>query len=355
MRHRFRSLSATWLGLVTACATATSTPSPSAPEDVQARWLHQDVVSCEQGEAAACERVAERYADFETGKQDGGRAVGFYERACDQKLRSSCVKLARLLATGKLVRPDAPRARTLFASACDEGDVDSCYELAVLYVNGDGGRRDAAAAVPLLEKACAHEQSRACDALEELERQRLIRPDLGRFGAGSPPHGLTLATSRSPWVMRLHKIFPEHLATPFPYLAAELPVTPSELSRFTDVRVERDGEALSLTGRLTVAPLAPPLTIGTRAPNPGHYRRWLMGFVVARDGRLVWTAEAASVGPEFSEAGGVRNTPFSIRGPAPTTGLAGATLVLVLSGDPIAVSALDRGGIVVLGSFGKRL
>lgn len=355
MRRGSSSLPAALLVLVMGCAR-TAPPAVSPPsDDVQARWLHEDVVSCEQGEAAACERVADRYADFETGKQDGQGATRFYERGCDLSLRTSCVKLARLLADGRLAPPDPGRARRLFASACDDGDVESCYELAVLHVNGEGGPRDPEAAVPLLERACAREQSRACDALDELERGRLVRPDLGRFGAGSPPRGLTLATGSAAWVTRLRGIFPERLPTPFPYRSADLPVVPSELSRFTDVHVARGGGALSITGRITVAPLPSPLGIGARSPNPGHYRRWLMAFVVARDGRLVWSAEAASVEREWSEAVGARNTPFTISGSAPDVKLAGATLVLVLSGDPITVSPLDRGGIVVLGSFAKRL
>lgn len=354
MRRGSLGVAAVWLALAAACAAVSPAP-PSPPEDAQARWLREDVVSCEHGEAAACERVGDRFADFETGQQDGGRATTFYERGCERRLRTSCVKLARLLAGGALVPADAPRARVLFGAACDEGDVDSCYELAVLLVNGDGGARDPAAAVPLLEKACARDQSRACDVLDHLDRERLVRPDLGRFGASAAPPGLTLATGSGHLARSLRRHFPVRLTTPFPYAASELPVVAADLCRFANVRVVIEESALVVTGRMSVAALPPTLSIGSRSANPGAYRRWLMGLVVGRDGALLWSAEAASVGHEWSGPEGLRGAPFTIRGAAPSGAAKGATLVLVLSGDPIVVSPLDRGGLVVLGHFTERL
>ena len=135
MRLDPAALALTVLLFAGSCASPPPSPPSPLPDDVQARWLREDVATCDQGDAMACERVGDRYVDREPGRPDGRRAATYYERACETGANPACLKLARLLTEGQLVEPDAYRARSLFARACDAGDVDACYELAVSFVN----------------------------------------------------------------------------------------------------------------------------------------------------------------------------------------------------------------------------
>ncbi len=339
------------LAAVAACG-ALDLPTP---EQAEQQWIARDDAACRSGSASCCERLAGRYLHGQGVDQDGAQAASYYQLACASGTPANCIALAKLLSDGQLMPPDYERARGVLQQTCERGDGLACYDLARMCMDGKGGAKDYAAAVPLLEKACAKNQSDACRAQDEIERQRLVRQDLGRFAGGHPPDGLSLATSPARYAAPLKEWFKGGIQVPFPYAIEDIPAAPKDLSTVTDVRNELRDSQLVVSGRVSVGRLPKGFHVSEHSPQPGSYRRWVMGYVISPDGKVLWSDEASFVDGDWSDGNGSRPAKFSIVADAPRQSLTNASLVLLVTGDPISICPEDRGGAVVLGAVVKPL
>ena len=321
-----------------------------SPESIQKEWMVRDEQECEAGDGEACERLANRYRYGHDVARDSERAATFLGRACEWGNHKACNELGRMLAGSPgehaEVRGDPAEARRLFEKLCDHGDPVGCYNVGVLYINGQGVPTDYDAAVPWLKKACTPSYRQGCETLDELERKKLVRQDLGRFAGGTPP-GLMLSSSRAAYAAALRRWFPERIRVPVPYRTGEVPVSPTNLCRVSDVQVHPAGDDQILTGRLSVAPLPSGFRISARSAKQGAYRLLLTGFLVSKDGRVLWENELPLPAELWIGPGGSTQCNFSVMLPKSR----GDSFLLVVSGDPVTVSAQDRGGAVILGTF----
>src|SRR5205085_2443819 len=143
--------------------------------------------------------------------------------------------------------------------------------------------------------------SDSCKALTELERSRLVRRDLGRWGGGQTPPGSSLATSEAPYAARLRTWFPTEIRVPFPYPTDEIPAVPTNLCHVSELRARVEERRLVVEGRLSVASLPPGYDVGSHSAQPGAYRRWIVGYVVSADGKVLWMNESAATANDWNQ------------------------------------------------------
>jgi hypothetical protein len=318
------------------------------------RWLAEDEQECEHGDGKACAKMADRYREGSEVAKDPDRAITYLRKACDFGDRSACNDLAQTLAgSPKGASPGAPadpaEAARLFEQLCSRGDPVGCYNRAVMFINGQGERQSYQAAVPWLKKACTPKYKSGCDTLQELRDKRLVREDVGRFGAATPPRRATLATSDASYAVELRRWFPDEIRVPFPYSPHDIPVAGRNLCNASEVQASASGDSMLVAGRLAVAALPSGLRAAKRSGQPGKYRLLAVGYVVLPDGGAKWAGEVIGSEAVWTEADGTARTNFSLVIARPKA--RGETLLIVVSGDPISVANDDQGGAVILGSY----
>ena len=318
------------------------------------RWLAEDEQECEHGDGKACAKMADRYRDGSDVPKDSDRAITYLRKACDFGDRSSCNELAQTLAgspkgQAQGAPADPAEAARLFEQLCSRGDPAGCYNRAVMFINGQGERQSYQAAVPWLKKACTPKYKSGCDTLQELRDKRLVREDVGRFGAESPPRRATLATSDAAYAAELRKWFPDEIRVPFPYSPHDIPVSARNLCSASDVQAGASGDSMLVVGRLAVGALPSGLYAAKHSPQPGKYRLLAVGYVLSADGGAKWAGEVIGSEAVWTEAGGSSRANFSLVTAKPRA--PGETLLIVVSGDPISVAKEDQGGAVILGSY----
>ena len=343
------------LGLLPACAEEYEAVFGDPVAAAHRRWLAEDERECEHGDGKACANMANRYRDGSEVAKDPDRAMAYRRKACDFGDRSACNDLAQTLAGGSKgqAAADPAEAARLFEQLCSRGDPVGCYNRAVMFINGQGERQSYQAAVPWLKKACTPKYASGCDTLQELRDKRLVREDVGRFGAGSPPRRATLATSGASYVVELRRWFPDEIRVPFPYSPHDIPVAARNLLTASDVQASASGDSMLVAGRLAVEALPSGLIAAKRSAQPGKYRLLAVGYVVSPDGGATWAGEVIGSEALWTPAGGTATTNFSLVIARPKA--RGAALLIVASGDPIAVAKEDQGGAVILGSYQRPL
>lgn len=348
----------TWMAGASACTEEYEAVFGDPVASAHRRWLAADETECEHGDGEACARMAGRYRDGSEVAKDPARAAALLRKACDYGDRSSCNALAQELAQsareGGGGRRDSAEAARLFERLCDRGDLVGCYNRAVMYIDGRGERQSYEAAVPWLEKACAPTYEKGCKALRELREKQLVRRDVGRFGPGTPPRGSTLATSGAAYAVALHRWFPDEIRLPTPYRPQDLPASPRNLCAASGVEVHAAGDSLIVVGRLDIAALPAGLGVPARSDRKGKYELSAAAYVVSAQGRVRWSGRVASPGRgTWADRHGEAGIPLSVMIPEPEA--PDDSLVVLLSGDPIAVSRTDEGGAVILGTYVRAL
>jgi Sel1 repeat len=322
------------------------------------RWLAEDQTECEHGDGEACARMADRYRDGSEVAKDPARATALLRKACDYGDRKSCNTLAQQLAGGGAegggIRPDPAEAGRIFERLCGRGDPVGCYNRAVMYIDGQGERQSYQAAVPWLKKACTPTYRKGCDTLRELDEKQLVRRDIGRFGSGVPPRGSTLATSRAAYAVALRRWFPDEIRLPVPYGSREVPTSPRNLCSPSGVEMHPAGDSLIVVGQLAIAALPAGLSVPSGSARKGKYELSAAAYLVSAEGQVRWSGQVAS--PQrgtWADERGEAGVPLSVMIPTPEA--SGDSLVILLSGDPIAVSRADAGGAVILGTYVRAL
>ena len=101
---------------------------PLADQDVAQLRL-----SCDAGDAAACDHLAFMYQYGDGVTQDLTRAVSLFQQACDGGDMPGCNNLGFMYEMPLGVTQDFARARSLFQQACDGGEMSGCYNLGAMY------------------------------------------------------------------------------------------------------------------------------------------------------------------------------------------------------------------------------
>jgi TPR repeat protein len=159
-----------------------------------------DQKACDQGDAHACEELAEMYALGRGGAtKDDAKAVVLFEKSCNLGNAVSCEFRGKMAREGRGIsanqaeafrwlekgcaggaagactslgldafKTDKRRGVELLQKACDGHDKLGCMGLAGLYLHGNGVRRDKARAKDLLKKSCDYGAKPACDKLASL-------------------------------------------------------------------------------------------------------------------------------------------------------------------------------------------
>ena len=342
------------LGILAGCTEEYEAVFGDPVAGAHRRWLAEDEQECEHGDGRACANMANRYRTGSDVPKDPDRALTYLRKACDFGDRSACNDLAQTMAgSRKGEAPSAPanpaEAARLFEQLCSRGDPVGCYNRAVMFINGQGERQSYQAAVPWLKKACTPKYESGCDTLQELRDKRLVREDVGRFGAASPPQRATLATSGASYAVELRSWFPDEIRVPFPYSTGDIPVSARNLCSASDVQAGASGDSMLVAGRLAVGSLPSGLRAANRSGQPGKYRLLAVGYVVSPDGGVEWAGEVIGSEAVWTTADAVARTNFSLVIAKPKA--RGESLLIVVSGDPISVAKEDQGGAVILGSY----
>ncbi len=152
--------------------SAIERPAPTAPATVG---------TCEEGDAAACYRLARQQAgDVHTRKSVARRTL---VKGCNDEVShpQACFLLGVYQESGVGGDKDRTDAARSFSRACRLGDAQSCHRRGVLLHAGVGVRRDDPAALTSFERACAFGLSEACvDAGTLLAQGTFVRRDIPR-------------------------------------------------------------------------------------------------------------------------------------------------------------------------------
>ena len=160
-----RSAPATGTGVLlrSAAAIAVVCFAVSGCRNAGAAEARADRASCDDGEAAACVRYADRLAAGDQVLEDPNAAAERYAMACDAGgAPVGCVRLATMhLDRSAGVQPSRGTAEELLRRGCDGGDLPGCVVLAETFMTSRDAR-------PVLENACAGGESSGCLHLGEL-------------------------------------------------------------------------------------------------------------------------------------------------------------------------------------------
>jgi len=128
--------------------------------------------ACDQGDAAACYKLAVFLREGRGGSVDFVRVAELYGRACDGGEAQACNGLGHLYQDGLGVPQDERRAIKLFEKACEGGSALGCGNLGVAYQTGQGVDPDPDRATSLLKKACAMGAATACSGPDTVPKPR---------------------------------------------------------------------------------------------------------------------------------------------------------------------------------------
>ena len=124
--------------------------------------------SCDGGDAAACEKLAEAFNVGLGMPLDPAVSRELMRRACDGGRATACRIVARDLRSGRGQPADPAASVQLLTRACKAGDWESCNDLGDSYENGAGTAVDLVRAVTFYRNACAHDSAMGCVSLASL-------------------------------------------------------------------------------------------------------------------------------------------------------------------------------------------
>jgi len=118
------------------------------------------VKSCELGDSTGCANLGRALL---AAGDEVPRAMLLLDKACQQGEASACNAVADAYWHGPHgVKRNVPRALRLFERACNGGDPIGCTNAAVLYTGGDGVKKDDKKSLALSQRACAGGIATAC-------------------------------------------------------------------------------------------------------------------------------------------------------------------------------------------------
>lgn len=129
-----------------------------------------DIVGCEQGDAASCYAVGNRYHGGDGVSRDSVAAVGFVRHACEGAHAPACYDLGVRYLLGEYLPTRPDEARRWIDHSCDLGYGVACAFGATLHRDGIGGDRDVTAAVAMMERGCTLGYLAACQSGESAAR-----------------------------------------------------------------------------------------------------------------------------------------------------------------------------------------
>jgi TPR repeat protein len=141
------------LGNVTGCANLGRALLAAGQEVPRAMLLLEK--TCQQGEASACNSVADAYWHGPHGvKRSIPRALKLFDRACNGGDAIGCTNEAVLYAGADGVKKDDKKSLALSMRACGGGVATACGNAGARYEFGMGVPRDVARAASLYDRAC---------------------------------------------------------------------------------------------------------------------------------------------------------------------------------------------------------
>jgi TPR repeat protein len=131
----------------------------------RALTLHQR--ACDSAEPAGCSAVADAYDSGRRGvARDEARAFAIYDHACEHILKpDACFRVGAGYEQGAKAPEDYVRAARIYNHACTGSDLDACEALARLYAEGQGVAKDEAHAAELRDRVCASGIASVCNGL----------------------------------------------------------------------------------------------------------------------------------------------------------------------------------------------
>jgi TPR repeat protein len=157
-----------WLWMVSAlvaCAAVIFGGSLAWREHKQ-RLAERDELShlrarAEQGDAAAQDKLGNRYFDAKGVPKDLGQALRWYRQAAEQGNAKAQFNLGRIYYYGEGVKKDYTEAFGWFRKSADQGDTHAQTSLGYMYFYGQGVPRDDAQALTWYRKAAEQGDPRA--------------------------------------------------------------------------------------------------------------------------------------------------------------------------------------------------
>jgi TonB family protein len=152
-----------------------ATPSTPSGEDLLKQGLSIEMtgklpetvsfyrLSCDDGDAAGCNKLGEMYMDGRGVDQDDSYAFQFFQKGCDGGNAISCNHVGFMYTIGGGVEHDVNRAVQIYQKGCDTGDAHACQDLGYLYLYGLGMTKDEKQAARLFTRAIQIYQ-KSCDA-----------------------------------------------------------------------------------------------------------------------------------------------------------------------------------------------
>jgi serine/threonine-protein kinase len=146
-----------------------ASPQPASPSPSSAGPLRGPTggaSACEDGDAAGCLDLGQRYESGNGVAQDESQAATLYRRACDRGSAAACTRLGVLHNSGRGVEKDLGLAAVLYEKGCGGGDRAGCNNLGTLYEFGlVGVAKDEARAAGFYRRACSLGDAQACGNL----------------------------------------------------------------------------------------------------------------------------------------------------------------------------------------------
>jgi TPR repeat protein len=133
-----RAASSILLVLVLGSPAGATGDAPTPGEQAVEAAFAPARAGCERGDAASCERLAQRL-DFLTNDREARRLAATLSRACAAKVPIACAGQAVTVARGIGLPADVGRGLALLRASCDEGQALACGHLAEIYVKGELG------------------------------------------------------------------------------------------------------------------------------------------------------------------------------------------------------------------------
>jgi TPR repeat protein len=127
------------------------------------------------GEVAGCSSLGFLYAKGKGVQRDFSIAIDLYKKGCVGVDMGGCSNLGFMYVTGQGVEKDELKAAELFIKACDGGDMEGCSNLGNIYEKGSEIPRDERKAQELFRKACDGGYDRACERVEDPEKEKALR------------------------------------------------------------------------------------------------------------------------------------------------------------------------------------
>jgi len=172
-------------------------------------------------------------------------------------------------------------------------------------------------------------------------RGDLARADDGKAAQRAP----TIATSSASYAKELHRWFPKAIRLPDPRRSSAVAVSPRNLCKSRELQIQHQDDTSIVVGNVAIGALPKGLRVADK--SSAEYRVAAFGYVIPPKGGPIWAGEVTTPGRITASPAGMPSLRFSV---AVRKLGRGASLLVIVVGEPIATRRGGSGGSVMLGS-----